>query len=460
MVSKGFHPPRLKTFLFFRYFSQKICLTILFHFTVFWPIVCYLRISYNMSKSIACKLLFLLTSILGVCYQTHAQRPVHEIEVSQHVADTATQRDLIDIAKDILKINKPGGVDSTGQKIYFSFLPFSTNVPGGGQALITTTTAGFYLGDRKTTYMSRMTFTPYTNFARRFGLPIRSYIWLKENKWVIDGDIRLLKYPIETWGLGREHRYDEPLMMDYTYLRVYQHALKRICDGLFLGGGYNLDYWMNIRSREHQPLNEYTGYPYGTDQRDYSISSGFSANMIYDTRANSINPWAGNYANIRVRTNPKFMGSDQNWHSLFVETRRYHRFTRDVNKQNMLAIRNFLWTVFNSKAPYLDLPALGGDTYNTSGRGFPLNRFRGKSLYYAEAEYRRDMTSNGLFGFVAFINANTVSGPESSFFRTWNIGSGAGARIKFNKNSGTNIAIDYGFSRNHHGVHLSLGEVF
>nr|WP_284040296.1 BamA/TamA family outer membrane protein [Sphingobacterium sp. lm-10] len=208
------------------------------------------------------------------------------------------------------------------------------------------------------------------------------------------------------------------------------------------------------------PLSEYTGYPYGTDQRDYTISSGVSVNMIYDTRANSINPWAGNYANIRVRTNPKFMGSDHNWHSLFVETRRYHRFTRDENKQNMLAIRNFFWTVFNSRAPYLDLPSLGGDTYNTSGRGFPLNRFRGKNLYYAEAEYRRNITSNGLFGFVLFANATTVSGPESHFFRTWNIGSGAGARIKFNKNSGTNIALDYGISRHHRGFHLSLGEVF
>ncbi len=403
---------------------------------------------------------FLLVVLCSLCCKGFAQHPVHEIELTRHVADTAKQRDLIDIAKNILHIRPGNTVDSTGKKVYFSFLPFSTAVPGGGQALITTTTAGFYLGDRETTNMSRMTFTPYTNFARRFGLPIRSYVWLENNTWVIDGDIRLLKYPIETWGVGREYGNDEHLMMDYTYLRIYQHALKRICDGLFLGGGYNLDYWMNIRSQEHQLLSDYTSYPHGTDDREYILSSGLSLNMIYDTRANSINPWAGNYANIRLRTNPKFMGSQQNWNSLFVETRRYHRFTRDPNEQNMLAIRQFLWTVFNSPAPYLDLPTLAGDTYNSSGRGFPLNRFRGKSLYYAEAEYRRNLTSNGLFGFVAFVNANTVSGPESSFFRTWNFGSGVGARIKFNKNAGTNIAIDYGVSRHHHGVHLSLGEVF
>ena len=154
--------------------------------------------------------------LFGLCCKSHAQHPVHEIEVTKHVADTAKQRDLIDIGKKILKLETTNTVDSTGKKVYFSFLPFSQNVPGGGQALITTTTAGFYLGDRKTTNMSRMTFTPYTNFGRRFGLPIRSYVWLKDNTWVIDGDIRLLKYPIETWGVGREYRNDDHIMMDYT----------------------------------------------------------------------------------------------------------------------------------------------------------------------------------------------------------------------------------------------------
>jgi hypothetical protein len=389
-----------------------------------------------------------------------AQRPVNEIETTKHLADTSKQRDLIDIGKEILNIKPPQTVDSTGKKIYFSFLPFSTNVPGGGHALITSTTAGFYLGDRSDTYMSKMTFTPYTNFGKRFGLPIRSYIWLKENTWVIDGDIRLLKYPHETWGIGKEHHGDQQINLDYTYFRLYQHALKRIHGGLFMGIGYDLDYRMNIKSTSNTKLEDYTSYPYGTDLKDNTMSSGVSFNLIYDTRANSINTWSGNYANLQFRVNPTFLGSDQNWKSLFLEVRRYHRLTQDRNRQNMIAIRSFFWTVFNSKAPYLDLPNLGWDPYNSSGRGFPVSRFRGKSLYYLETEYRRDITQNGLFGFVAFMNFTTLNGPKNSMFEDWNVGTGAGARIKFNKNSGTNIGIDYGISKNHRGVRLTLGEVF
>jgi hypothetical protein len=227
-----------------------------------------------------------------------------------------------------------------------------------------------------------------------------------------------------------------------------------------MGIGYDLDYRMNIKSTSNTKLEDYTSYPYGTDLKDNTMSSGVSFNLIYDTRANSINTWSGNYANLQFRVNPTFLGSDQNWKSLFLEVRRYHRLTQDRNRQNMIAIRSFFWTVFNSKAPYLDLPNLGWDPYNSSGRGFPVSRFRGKSLYYLETEYRRDITQNGLFGFVAFMNFTTLNGPKNSMFEDWNVGTGAGARIKFNKNSGTNIGIDYGISKNHRGVRLTLGEVF
>jgi len=390
-----------------------------------------------------------------------AQRPVNEIEITHMLSDTSRQRDLIDIGKAIFKIKAPQSPDSTGQKVYFSVLPFSTAVPGGGHALITSTTAGFYLGDREDTYMSRVTFTPYTNFGKRFGLPIRSYIWLKENKWVVDGDIRILKYPQNTWGLGRAHKDADGLLVDYAYLRFYQHFLKRISNGFFIGGGYNLDCRMGIDPKDDDTrLRDYTGYAYGTSPSQRTVSSGLSIDMIFDTRANSINPLDGNYANLQFRVNPQFLGSDQSWQSLYLELRRYHRFTTDPNKQHMLAVRNFFWTVFNSKAPYLDLPNIGSDIFNSSGRGFEQGRFRGKSLFYLETEYRRDISQDGFLGFVVFANANTVSGPKSTLFWNWNPGAGAGLRIKFNKNSGTNMGIDYAFSKHHSGIRLTLGEVF
>src|SRR5947209_939831 len=88
--------------------------------------------------------------------------------------DTAGQKDLIDIGRSIIKSPpRPVSLDEK-KRIYFSFLPVSTSVPGGGSALVTSTTAGIYLGDRNTTYLSSITFTPYFNFKSRYGLPVRS----------------------------------------------------------------------------------------------------------------------------------------------------------------------------------------------------------------------------------------------------------------------------------------------
>ena len=153
---------------------------------------------------------------LGTLSPIWAQRPGYELEPSTSKADTTRQKDLIDLAICMLNISPPKGPDSTGKSLYFSFLPFSATVPGGGQALITSTTAGFYTGNRTTTHMSRISFTPYTNFKGRFGLPIRSYVWLKNNEWVIIGDTRLMKYPQYTWGLGDQHHEDDKLLVDYT----------------------------------------------------------------------------------------------------------------------------------------------------------------------------------------------------------------------------------------------------
>jgi hypothetical protein len=129
------------------------------------------------------------------------------------------------------------------------------------------------------------------------------------------------------------------------------------------------------------------------------------------------------------------------------------------NQQNTIALWSYFWTVFNGNAPYLDLPSIGWDPYNRSGRGIDQNRYRGRSLLYLESEYRRDITKNGLFGFVVFANANTVSG-SGTFITSWHPAIGTGLRVKFKKASNTNIGLDYGVSKGYSSFLLNLGEAF
>lgn len=400
-------------------------------------------------------LLLVCTTII-----VQAQNASNTISGINTVRDTSRKRDLIDIGKVLFHIKGNPRIENdqdTNKKFYFSLLPISGNVPGGGRALITSTNAGFYMGNRKKTIKSNVTFTPYWNLKSRFGLPLRSNLWLNNNEWLIQGDTRFLFYPQYTWGIGSGQE-DQNMLVNYKYIRFYQSALKRIKPYMYAGIGYNLDYFINVRTPGGN-LEEFTGYPTGTGTGENSFSSGVSLNLLYDTRNSFTNPIPGSYFNVVVRNNPKALGSKTNWKSAYIDARKYITFKNKPHQQNMLALWSYLWTGLSNDIPYLNLPSIGWDPYNRSGRGVDQNRYRGKGLFYVEAEYRRDITDNGLFGFVVFGNATSVTETDNKY-KKLHPAVGTGLRIKFNKASNTNIAIDYGFSKGYSGFAINLGEAF
>jgi hypothetical protein len=376
--------------------------------------------------------------------------------------DTIAQRDIIDIVGSVLKIKPRKASTGERKKIYFSILPISSSPSdgrSGGRALFTSTTAGFYLGDQATTNLSSFIFTPYFNFKGRYGLPIKSNIWLQDNQWNIQGDTRVMVYPQYTWGLGGNQPKDDRFLVNYNYVRFYQTVLKRIKPYLYAGLGYNLDYYIDIESNGSNTLRDFTHYKYGTSTDKDAFSSGVTLNLLYDTRKNSINPLPGAYTNIVYRINSQGVGSHTNWQSLYIDLRKYISLTNSGPK-NVLAFWAFYWTSLTRGTPYLNLPSLGWEPDQRSGRGFPQSRYRGERLAYFETEYRRDITRNGLLGFVLFANINSVTEPNTPNFVYWHPAAGSGLRFKFNKKSGTNISLDYGVSKNFSSINLNLGETF
>ena len=347
----------------------------------------------------------------------------------------------------------------SGKNLYFSFLPLSSTVPGGGKALITSTTAGFYLGPRDSTYLSTANFAPYLNFKGRFGLPLRTSLWAKDNSWNIQGDTRFLVYPQYTWGLGGNNDEQNNILVNYKYIRFYQAALKRINNVFYAGIGYNLDYRIDISAEETNKIKSFTGYQFGAANDNNSFSSGITFNLLYDTRENLFNPLPGTYVNVIYRYNTKALGSQNNWQSLYLDVRKYITLKKE-RKKNQLALWGYYWTTLNTGTPYLDLPSVGWDPYNRSGRGMEQNRYRGQGMFYFETEYRRDISRNGLFGYVLFANATSVTEAAGRNFKYINPAIGGGFRIKFNKGSDTNVAIDYGFSKGYNTFILGLGEAF
>jgi hypothetical protein len=385
-----------------------------------------------------------------------------QIPVDVSEIDTTDKKDLIDVFKSTFHYT-PEKIKKRGKKkVYFSLLPTSGSVPGGGKALITSTTAGFYLGSRKNTSLSNVNLVPYLNFKGRYSISLRDNIYTSRNKWNIQGETRFSYYPEYVYGGSFNNQQGQKLLIGYKYIRFYQTLLKRIKPYLMVGMGYNLDYHMDITVEEvgdTVQLSKFIGYEHGTGRNQNTVSSGITFNLLYDSRNNSLNPVPGAYFNFIYRVNPFFLGNfDDSWKSIYLDFRKY--ISLPGQRRHMVAVWTYLWSALNNDVPYLDLPANGYEPYQRSGRGIEQNRYRGKTLFYLEGEYRSDLRRDGLLGYVVFANTNLVTRPGNGKIAGPHPAIGTGLRIKFNKRSNTNIALDFATSIQYSTVTLNLGEVF
>jgi len=377
-----------------------------------------------------------------------------------HLINGHEQVDVFDIINHIFtrqkEIRKDTSKIKTG-KFYGSLLPSAEYTLQTGFAGALNGNLAFYTSNHDLANISSIYAVAKYTQNQQFILPIQANIWTKENKYNIQTDWHFEKFPQETFGLGGLTTDAEGYDIDYDYIRLYQTFYKTIFTDFYLGAGFNFDYFYNL-SEVNPPKGDTTDFEkYGLASKE--LSSGLTLNLLYDERRNSINPKQGYYANIVYRTNYKFLGSDANWQSLLLDFRKYQNFP--TSSKNILAFWTYDWFTLSGKPPYLNLPSTASDTYNNFGRGYIQGRFRGMNLLYLETEYRFGITENGFIGGVVFANAQSYTEETSGRFEAILPGWGAGIRIKLNKFSKTNLALDYGFGLNgSKGIFANLGEVF
>lgn len=374
--------------------------------------------------------------------------------------DHSGNMDIIDVYHHLFnKHNNPHGIIA-GQKntnYHASLVPAVGYTLQTGWAGIISANVGFYTSNAENANLSTALLNiEYTQFSQIL-LPLQTNIWSKNNKVNFQGDWRYYKYPQNTYGLGSNTTTDQANPVDYSYIRFYQVAMSEIGRNMYLGGGYMLDYHWNISEEGNEDGSQSDFDKYGFKSK--SISSGVSANFLYDSRKNPINPSKGFYANVSLRNNFTFLGSDNNSETILIDVRKYIKPSK--NSDNILAFWSYNAFTLSGTPSYLDLPSNGWDTYNNTGRGYVQGRFRGQNMIYLESEYRFSLSRNKLFGGVVFANAESFSEWPSNKFETILPGGGVGLRLQINKHSKTNLGIDYGWGRNGSGgIFINLGEVF
>lgn len=366
--------------------------------------------------------------------------------------------DFVDGIYRVLKINKDRSKSESSNKAQLTFIPaieYSMATKLASSLNANYIVPSKYESTKNATYSTEIKFTQNKQIVSQFV----SNIWLKNNEYNINTNWSYLKFPQKDFGLGTTNNqlnnFDQ---IDYSYLKLHQSIVKKIAPNWYLGPGLNMDYRRNITDTTTLNKPIYGYYQYG--QTKTSNSTGVTLDLLFDNRSSIVNPLTNAaYLNLSYRTNLTLLGSDYALQSITLDARKYLPFPKHSN--NMLAFWTYNVFTLSGKAPYLDIPYTASDRNLNTGRGFIQGRFRGEKLCFAESEYRFGITENGFIGAVVFANMHTVSEPLNKRFQEIKAGYGAGIRIKLNKHSNTNVAIDYAFGQGgSHGIFMNLGEVF
>ncbi len=409
--------------------------------------------------------LFLLIFLL---VQAKAQESTHISESIPNPTNPDTEEDIDSVEKDmsdvwnLFKSNpiKRVNRDSILQhkKVHFAIIPgigyslqtgFSTFITGNG---VFKTAKG-----TSTNQSSFYAFLSYTQYKQLI-LPLVFSIWTPRNKYHITSDNRFLKYPSLTYGTGEASLDAQPSALNFLYFKMHETIMRKVWSNVYVGIGYYFDRFWKIRevtNTRHRGTPAFIGL--NLDQE--ALASGLVAKITYDSRPRLINPIKGLYASLLLRDNTPLLGGDSRWRTGLIEIRKF--FTLPGKAKNVLALWSHNWFTLNGNPHYLMLPSTGWDDYFNTGRGYIQSRFRGSDMFYLEAELRYKILPSGLLGGVLFANLQYFTGNPKRSDHILVPAGGLGLRIKMNKKSATNLAIDYGFGINgSHGFFINLGESF
>jgi outer membrane protein assembly factor BamA len=381
---------------------------------------------------------------------THAQSVPADTTfagVSRAAADSAARadslarlRDIGDLLTRIIRRPMTEKVIEPRPGLSMTILPSVGYNPSYGAFFGASVSLGGWLGDPKTTGLSAGSLGASYSTTKQISVQFKSDFYLPDNTWALKGDWRYLDTSQPTFGLGPSSPDRAEYPMSFVLYRLYQSLYRRVGPSpIFVGLGYLFDRYDDIRDAraDSGQVTPYTLYSGGAPTR--SQSSGISLNILIDTRDNAINAARGSYWNASLRAYGRALGGDENRQSMWSDFRSFSRLPRDSH--NVLAVWSFLWMTFGH-APYLELPAIGWDTYGRSGRGFLQGNIRGGNMAYVEFEYRMRFTRDDMWGAVGFLNLTSVTATEGGAFGAFDPGYGAGIRVKFNKRTNTNLSVD------------------
>ncbi len=401
---------------------------------------------------------FVFLLIAAVSARAQDTEPTPVIPVTTDSSTAVAQRDIFDVLSEILHGPRvePRIESKDEQGLHWVILPTFSYNPVYEFAIGASASGAGRIGGSPR--ISRISLSGNWATIGQIQALTQGDLYSRSGSYFLRVDARYLDTTRPTFALGPVEAGHEEFPVEYKLIRGYATLNRHVQNEVYAGLGVHLDSFTDIFDQraadgESTPYVTYSGGN-PTDAR----SAGISVNLLADARDNPVNPRAGYYIGSSFRANITELGSDTNWQEMWTELRVYPHVPRD--SRNRLAFWIWTWFTFG-EPPFLNLPSVGGDTYGRSGRGYLQGRIRARNVAYIETEYRRELRDDGLLGMVGFLNLTSASVGGTGVLGKMDPGGGAGLRIKFSKQSDTNLAIDLGWGEDDSfGVFIGTTEVF
>jgi outer membrane protein assembly factor BamA len=263
--------------------------------------------------------------------------------------------------------------------------------------------------------------------------------WLKNGIFYhLDAEVDDFARPY--YGEGMDTDKSERILLEGTVARV-QYFLKYIKNGKLVFGPF-----LDFRSADHK----------GTDGTDVSppeygeSTLGVGLCLFYDSRDNPLSPTRGVYDTLTFRLLPDELSSFEGSEN-FIQAEVDHRIFYSPKAGTTLAGRLFAGGTWGQPS-YQYRYYLGGPYFL---RGFYTNRFRGDSIYVAQAEVRQDLF--WIFSGAAFVEAGEVT--DDKFDRA-ELSAGVGVRMTLPPDHVAKVRLDAAWAKDQYSIYFIFGEAF
>lgn len=266
---------------------------------------------------------------------------------------------------------------------------------------------------------------------RQILLYLPFFIYSDNERWFYSGELGYYRYVYQYFGIGNDTP-QEGEIYQANYPRVRLNVQRRLGKSFYLG----LRYWFDdyrISEKEDFGLlatTDVTGSNGG-------VVSGLGIIADLDNRDEVFFPTEGRWVKFASFFNSKALGSDFNYSRFSIDASEYI----PMGKKNVLALNGYV-DFLSGEVPFQQLALIGGPR---KMRGFFEGRFRDKTLWMFQAEYRWPI--KGIFGMTFFGSAASVAPDLNTLLSEQvHLAGGLGLRIRLSKEDKVNLRIDLGIN--------------